>query len=179
MFTPIARYLQTEAMRFLVSEWFSTPDWLLRQDILALFEPSGVSARVQASQRSLLNNLIKDARLNRMAEMETLHPATQVYKVTDMLSDMRNGVFSELNARNPRIDLYRRNLQRAYVDIMAARLGSADISAETRSLIRGNLSDLASRLDAVTASTGDTATRYHLQDLRLDVRKVLEPTSAP
>ena len=179
VFTPIARDRQTEAMRFLVSEGFSTPDWLLRQDILALFEPSGVSARVQASQRSLLNNLIQDARLNRMAEMETLHPATQVYKVTDMLSDMRNGVFSELNARNPRIDLYRRNLQRAYVDIMAARLGSADISAETRSLIRGNLSDLASRLDAVTASTGDTATRYHLQDLRLEVRKVLEPTSAP
>lgn len=179
VFIPFVRDRQVEAMRFLVAEGFATPDWLLRQDILALIEPSGVSARVQASQRSLLNTLIQDARLNRMAELETLYPAAQVYKVTDMLADVRNGVFSELNGRNPRIDLYRRNLQRAYVEIMAARLASGEISAETRSLIRGNLTDLAARLDAVTASTTDTATRYHLQDLRLEVRKVLEPSAVP
>lgn len=179
VFIPSVRDRQVEAMRFLVAEGFATPDWLLRQDILALIEPSGVSVRVQASQRSLLNTLIQDARLNRMAELETLYPAAQVYKVTDMLADVRNGVFSELNGRNPRIDLYRRNLQRAYAEIMAARLASGEISAETRSLIRGNLTDLAARLDAVTASTTDTATRYHLQDLRLEVRKVLEPSAAP
>lgn len=179
VFIPFVRDRQVQAMRFLVAEGFATPDWLLRQDILALIEPSGVSARVLASQRSLLNTLIQDARLNRMAELETLYPASQVYKVTDMLADVRNGVFTELNGRNPTIDLYRRNLQRAYVEIMAARLASADISAETRALVRGNLSDLAARMDAVTASATDTATRYHLQDLRLEIRKVLEPTAAP
>jgi hypothetical protein len=179
VFIPFDRDRQVEAMRYLVAEGFATPDWLLRPDILALIEPSGVSIRVQASQRSLLNTLIQDARLNRMAELETLYPVRQVYRVTDMLADVRNGVFTELNGRNPRIDLYRRNLQRAYVDIMGARLGSADTSAETRSLIRGNLSDLAARMDAVTSSTTDTATRYHLQDLRLEIRKILDPTAAP
>lgn len=179
VFIPIDRARQAAAMNYLLGEGFATPQWLLRPDILSLIEPSGVSDRVMASHRSVLANLIQDNRLVRMAELETLYPASNVYRVTDMLADLRNGVFNELSARNPRIDLYRRNLQRAYVDILTTRLASGQISAESRALIRGNLADLASRLDAVTPSVTDTATRYHLADLRLEIRKILEPNAAP
>jgi hypothetical protein len=162
-------------MNFLLKEGFSTPTWLLRADILRLVEPSGVSDRVMASQRSVLNNLVTDARLNRMAEMETLAPASQVYRVTDMLGDLRKGIFSELSAGTITIDLYRRNLQRTYVDVMIARMSAEGVSGETRSLVRGNLRDLSRSIDASIGRAREDATRYHLEDLKAVLTTALDP----
>ncbi len=136
---------------------------------------SGVSDRVMASQRSVLNNLVTDARLNRMAEMETLAPASQVYKVTDMLADLRKGIFSELSSSNVIIDLYRRNLQRTYVDVMIARMSADGVSGETRSLVRGNLRDLSRSIDASLGRAREDATRYHLEDLKAVLTAALDP----
>lgn len=175
IFIPLDRAKQVEAMTYLVKEGFATPTWLLDTSILRLIEPSGVSDRVLASQRSVLNNLLQDNRLTRMSELEALHSAATVYKVTDMLTDLRKGVWSELDSRNVTIDLYRRNLQRAYVDIMAARLTSAGLSGESRSLIRGNLRDLSRSVDQSLSRTRDDATRYHLDDIKSELTRVLDP----
>lgn len=175
VFIPLPRAEQVDAMNFLLKEGFSTPTWLLRADILRLVEPSGVSDRVMASQRSVLNNLVTDARLNRMAEMETLAPASQVYKVTDMLSDLRKGIFSELGSSNVTIDLYRRNLQRTYVDVMIARMSAEGVSGETRSLVRGNLRDLSRSIDVSLGRAREDATRYHLEDLKAVLTAALDP----
>jgi hypothetical protein len=175
IFFPIERAKQVEAMNYLVTEGFATPTWLLDTSILRLIEPSGVSDRVLASQRSVLNNLLQDNRLTRMAELEALHSAASVYKVTDMLTDLRKGVWSELESRNVSIDLYRRNLQRAYVDIMAARLTSDGLSGESRALIRGNLRDLSRSIDQSISRTREDATRYHLEDIKVELTRVLDP----
>lgn len=177
VFIPLPRAEQVEAMNFLIREGFATPTWLLRADILRLIEPSGVSDRVMASQRSVLNNLVTDARLNRMAELETLAPASQVYRVTDMLSDLRRGIFSELSSSsNITIDLYRRNLQRTYVDVMIARMSAEGVSGETRSLVRGNLRDLSRSIDSSIGRAREDATRYHLEDLKAVLTKALDPS---
>jgi hypothetical protein len=175
VFIPIDRAKQVEALNYLVTEGFATPTWLLDTSILRLIEPSGVSDRVLASQRSVLNNLLQDNRLTRMAELEALHSAASVYKVTDMLSDLRKGVWSELESRNVTIDLYRRNLQRAYVDIMAARLTSDGLSGESRALIRGNLRDLSRSIDQSISRSREDATRYHLEDIKAELTRVLDP----
>ncbi len=175
IFTPIPRSEQVEALNFLLKEGFSTPTWLLRTDILRLVEPSGVSDRVMASQRSVLNNLVTDSRLNRMAELETLYPASQVYRVTDMLSDLRRGIWSELRSSNITIDLYRRNLQRTYVDVMVTRMGTVGVSGETRALVRGNLRDLSRSIDAAIGRAREDATRYHLEDIKAVLTAALEP----
>lgn len=175
VFIPLDRAKQVEAMNFLVTEGFATPTWLLDTSILRLIEPSGVSDRVLASQRSVLNNLLQDNRLTRMAELEALHSAASVYKVTDMLSDLRKGIWSELDSRNVSIDLYRRNLQRAYVDIMASRLTSEGLSGESRALIRGNLRDLSRSIDQSISRSREDATRYHLEDIKTELTRVLDP----
>lgn len=175
IYFPLPRAEQVEAMSFLLKEGFSTPTWLLRSDILRLIEPSGVSDRVMASQRSVLNSLVTESRLIRMAELETLAPVTQVYRVTDMLSDLRNGIFSELSVRNITIDLYRRNLQRTYVDVMIARMSAEGVSGETRSLVRGNLRDLSRSIDASIGRAREDATRYHLEDLKAVLSAALDP----
>jgi len=175
VFIPLPRSEQVDAMNFLLKEGFSTPTWLLRSDILRLIEPSGVSDRVMASQRSVLNNLLTESRLIRMAELETLAPASQVYKVTDMLGDLRKGIFSELSSGNVSIDLYRRNLQRTYVDVMIARMSATGVSGETRSLMRGNLRDLTRSIDASIGRAREDATRYHLEDLKAVITAALDP----
>jgi hypothetical protein len=175
IYNPLPRAEQVDAMNFLLKEGFATPTWLLRSDILRLIEPSGVSDRVMASQRSVLNNLLTESRLIRMAELETLAPAAQVYRVTDMLGDLRKGIFSELSASTITIDLYRRNLQRTYVDVMIARMSATGVSGETRSLVRGNLRDLSRSIDGSMGRAREDATRYHLEDLKAVLTAALDP----
>ncbi|MEN9839267.1 MAG: hypothetical protein RL177_746, partial [Bacteroidota bacterium] len=95
--------------------------------------------------------------------------------VTDMLGDLRKGIFSELSASTITIDLYRRNLQRTYVDVMIARMSTEGVSGETRSLVRGNLRDLSRSIDASIGRAREDATRYHLEDLKAVLTAALDP----
>ena len=108
-----------------------------------------------------------------------------------MLTDLRNGLWSEASA-NRNVDIYRRNLQRTYLDRMAylmteepsnrrfnrpgfeGRL-SYDVSAsDVRSLVRGELNALRSRLRS-TKSRVNTVTRYHYEDAIARIDQLLDP----
>ncbi len=60
----------------------------------------------------------------------------------DFLADVRKGDWGEVNgtAAAPKIDAYRRNLQRDYLDMMNDKLnGRAAVNDEQRPFIRGEL----------------------------------------
>ncbi len=169
LYLPVDRAKQKEALDYLLAEAFTTPTWLIREDILRLIEPSGTGTRLMNSQRSTLNSLLTDDRINRMAELG-------LYLPTDMMNDLRAGLFSELSGRSVTVDLYRRNLQRAFVDILGARLAAEGTSGETRALFRGNLRDLGRSIDSSIGRVRDDATRYHLEDLKAEIQKILDPS---
>ena len=60
----------------------------------------------------------------RMAEARELDPATKGYTGIDMLYDLNDGLFRELEAPAPVIELYRRNLQRNYVLLLLVATGT-------------------------------------------------------
>ena len=45
-----------------------------------------------------------------------------VYLGSELFADLRTSIWSELRDRAPTIDLYRRNLQRAHVDMLATAI---------------------------------------------------------
>ena len=94
--------------------------------------------------------------------------------------DVRRGVWSELSAASVQIDPYRRNLQRAYLTVMGDKLnGRQPPTGDVRPLARGELRaiDLAARSALVKAADGTT--RAHLQDVRDQIAKILDPQFAP
>jgi hypothetical protein len=108
-----------------------------------------------------------------MAEQVTLD-GNVAYSPLDFLTDLRNGVWSELNTPGTTINIYRRNLQRAYLDNMDARLNGGTGSSEVRALVRGELTALDRQLEKALGGATDELTRRHLQDCRDEVATALD-----
>jgi len=192
--TPVSYAKQKECMEFLRKEGFRTPTELLRPDILALIDPRGAVDRVLQGHRLLLNILLNNDRLLRLINSHTLVNAkTRLYTTGEMLSDLRSAVWSELGSSNPETDVYRRNLQRAYIETMGAKLNPppftppaglpsgftftppTPLPGEARAIIRAELTELDGQLGRATTRTSIKETKAHWQDSRYQISRILYP----
>lgn len=109
------------------------------------------------------------------------------------MTDLRKGIWSELATRKP-IDIYRRNLQKAYleqligylrsddkpvVSVSSGRGGfsfSSDYSKTTDaiSIVKAQLRTLQNEIRAALPAYKDAASRAHLQDVNDRIKEVLE-----
>jgi hypothetical protein len=191
-FEPLSAAKQREAMRYLNETAFRVPAMFLDTEILRRIEQEGVVQRIRAAQGGVLNSLLSVNRLNRMVEYEALAgPRGGSYTVAAFLGDLRGGVWGELTQANPRVDVYRRNLQRAYIQAaertieppalpanaspQAVAAAAAARASDARALLRGELVELQRSIQAATSRTGDAMTRLHLRDLNLEIQRILDP----
>ena len=78
-----------------------------------------------------------------------------------------------------RIDVYRRNLQNSYIDLLSAKLnGRPAVTDDYRALIKAELRDLNHAIEAAMQRQTDRATRAHLADARDQIAKALDPKFA-
>jgi hypothetical protein len=190
IFTPAPRAAQQAAVRFLLANAFQTPTFFLDLDILRRIEPNGTVDRLRQSQSAILTNLFNDARMNRLVEQQALAtPAATAYPLGELLHDVRVGLFSEL-AGGGTIDVYRRNLQRAFVDLLGEKLQPPPAPRrppfpgfvpppprpeEAKALVRGELKDLDAAIAAGLPRVTNRDTRLHLQELRFRIDRILNP----
>ncbi len=175
--TPVPAQRQREAMAYLVEEGFSTPEYLLDPEVLRRIESTGSVDRIVRGQRQLLVTLLDDSRMKRLSENETINNNPgDVYTLDEMIEDIRNGVWSELDRRPVRIDIYRRNLQRNYVDIIKSKLtdDAIPVDGEARAYLRGSLNEVQRAVERAIPRADDRATRYHLEDIKEEIKKILE-----
>ena len=184
VFVPVSKERQKESVEFLNEQLFETPEWMINTDILNRIQHDGMIERLRGLQVNTLSNVLDFGRMARIIENETLN-GKEAYALTSLMSDLRNGIFSELN-RGSKIDTYRRNLQRAYVDRLEYLLTQQQEGSRNSSSINVNQSDIRSiaraelntlqRLTASAASrTGDSLSRYHLLDLNERIDLILDP----
>lgn len=175
-FQVVARARQQEAVKFLVENALATPTLMVRPEILRRIEPSGIVERVRGAQQSVLNNLINNAKLDRMTEQVALD-GSAAYSPVEFLTELRAGVWGDI-ARGGNLDIYRRNLQRTYLSIVDSRLNGATApSAEVRSLLKGELRAIGEMVDNALRSGGarDEATMRHMRDVIDEVATILDP----
>jgi len=173
-FTTVPKARQAEAVQFLLTNAFQTPQFLGQPDLLRRMEATGVLNRVRNAQNSVMNSLLQSARIDRMVEQSTLE--RDAYTPIDMLTTLRQGIFSELGSKGKAIDAFRRNTQRVYIDTLDNRLnGAAEPSDEVRALVKGELRAARATIVAAIPSAGDAATRRHLEDARDQIDAALDP----
>lgn len=175
--TPAAT--QKEAMNFLSQQLFTTPKWLLNQAILDNISgnPLEVVSRLQAPT---LNRLLSTSTMSKLIAAETTDGAS-AYKISDLFSDLNGAILSELKSGSA-IDVYRRNLQKAYVEKLiaiakpapapaaaAAALGAprglSAAQSDVMSVVKGQLRELQGSMKSASNTQSDSLTKYHLQDL--------------
>ncbi|HEA28665.1 MAG TPA: DUF5117 domain-containing protein [Leeuwenhoekiella sp.] len=184
VYTPVAKERQKGSITFLQDELFTTPSWMIDQNILNKIEHDGNLERIRGVQVRTLNNLLDFGRMARMIENETLNTAKEAYGLAEMMDDLRTGIFSELNGGN-KIDTYRRNLQRAYIDRLeylmtheqeGRNATDVDVSqSDIRAVVRHDLKTLQTLTARAVNRTGDNMSSIHLQDLNERIDRILDP----
>jgi len=177
-FVIVPKEKQAAAVRFLNENAFATPTWALKPDILRRIEPAGALARVNAAQERVLNSLLNNNRFDRLVEQEAIDGAA-AYKPADFMSDLRRGIWSELEGGPVHIDVYRRNLQNSYIDALSNKLnGRPAVTDDYRALIKAELRDLNTAINTAMVRATDRQTRAHLADARDQIAKALDPKFA-
>jgi hypothetical protein len=177
IYETVPRDRQQAAVAFLDTHVFQTPAWLLDNTILRRIEPAGAVDRIRGLQVSILNTLLDPARMQRLIEAETVDG--NAFTLLEFMDAVHESIWRELEAGRPRIDTYRRNLQRGYLEQMETLLvedrssGFASYYGTTvnvnqsdiRPLVRAKLKTLREEAIARSSRAQDTMTRYHLEDV--------------
>ena len=175
VYTPVDKAKQKEALQFLQTELFNTPEWLIDNDIFNKIEFDGNVTRIRGTQTRTLNNILDLRRLQRMIENETLNKK-EAYSPLDMMQELRKGIFSELNT-GKQIDTYRRNLQHGYIDRMNYLMTTEQTPTDIKAITRSELKTLESTIKSGLARTNDNMSRIHLRDALERIDTILNPKS--
>ena len=177
----VSKSEQKEALKFLSENVFTTPNWLLKTSVLTKIDKSPVEV-VENLQKTVLNRVLSEGVLNKLYEGESLD--ANAYAVYDYLQDIKNSVFSELKSSS-KIDIYRRNLQKNFVETLIARTQASKPStgrnaeaisdnSDVKSLTRGVLREIKADASKNAQNAQDAVTKYHLEDLVYRIDKALE-----
>lgn len=195
VFTPVPKNLQKDAVAFLNKNAFETPLWLLDWKQLKKFDQDQVVEEIRVVQQGALASVLDPGRLERISE-SSAQLGKEAYGTDDLMDDLRKGIWSEVYARKP-IDIYRRNLQKAFVENLGAIIGGQQgfsfLGASRRlssyygitnvavkvsdiiSVAKGTLRTLKSDITAALPSVQDRMTKYHLQDVLDRINLILNP----
>ncbi|MFC4269846.1 zinc-dependent metalloprotease [Polaribacter marinivivus] len=173
VYQPVSKEKQKESMSWLQENAFKTQDWLLDNSILANIDESGYTNRMLRLQNRQLATLLSTSRLERMIDASVIEPNS--YEVIDMVRDLRNGIFSEANyTRN--VDVFRRNLQKAFIDRMASIMNSKSPKhSDINSFVRGELESLNFQLTIAKNRRVNRMTKYHYRDCLAKIKQILDP----
>ena len=192
-FEVVPRAIQKDAVLFLNTQLFNTPKWLLDQNVLSKINPDNGVEAIKGMQDATLSSLLAGDRMVRLIETSSMNKSN--YTVDELVNDLKNGIFSELNGSTS-IDVFRRNIQKIYVDKMIELLkpGTTVVRSvpvgvtygfttrrvnlaqtDLPSIARGQLNSLKNEMKLASTRMTDRMSKYHLQDLISRIGEALNP----
>lgn len=170
---PVSPERQREAVAFLLEHALGEPDAaMVSENIVGRLSASGVADRVAGAQGRVLGSLFNAGRINRMAELAQRHD--EAYTVPAFMDDIRKGIFAEFAGGDGSPSLYRRNLQRQYVETLIGALASAGSNSDLPALARAELKAI---LGMLGGGEGPVVAA-HVEDLRARIQHALDPRAS-
>ncbi len=172
-FFPNSAEYQQQAVTFLLESALVTPTNFVSDDIVSRLTAEGTAQRILGAQSQILRSLISSQRISRLAEIEQTQ-TNATYAPSKLFLDLRNGLFRELTAKPVEVDLYRRNLQRAYVDMLAANLKNPAANSDLPAYARAELENIRAMVQTAEPAASKPSARNHLKDLTARMAKALD-----
>ena len=178
VFEHVAAATQKEAMQFLDKQLFVTPLWLSNRELI---EKCGVDPVyvIGSIQRNVINQLLSRNTIEKLLKNETINGA-KAYTAIQMLDDLKKSVWSELSSAKA-IDIYRRNLQKSYIDacILLSGISSTPTvtsvirASDATAIGRAHLQKLRNEI-STAASSASGLSKAHLQELVAKIDEALD-----
>ncbi len=188
VYTLVPKDVQKRAMAFLHKEVFQTPTWLYDKNLLNKFAKPAVKEEVQRFQDDAIFQVLKSSILYKMTIETMRFGKEKTYTVDEMLTDLNNGLWSELKTSTPVvIDPYRRFVQKAELVNIFRVIGesaeppkqgstSPDLSTtDIPVVLRVHLDKIMKQCKAAIPACKDTMTLAHLQYVYNKINKFLYP----
>jgi hypothetical protein len=154
---------QQEAIKFLTENVFNTPTWLLDTAVLARVGESPVQT-INQTQATVLNHLLNPVVLGKLVSAEAMY-GERAYPIHQYFADIDIAMWTELKTNSP-ITLYRRNLQRTYVDkLIELYHKSGKDYRDVSPILNVRLDEIHGKISKALKGTKDTMTSYHLRYL--------------
>jgi hypothetical protein len=152
--------IQKEAMGFVKNNIFTTPTWLLDTTVLARVGESPTQT-ISGIQDMALSHLLSTNTLSKLAVNEAMY-GDKAYTLINYFNDMDDAMWTELKT-NSAVDIYRRNLQRSYIDrLIELSNKSGKDFRDVAPILKMKLREIHNMLKKAASKTKDPITGYHL-----------------
>jgi hypothetical protein len=176
---------QKKAIEFLQSQLFVTPEWIKTgNDKLYSLKGGRGPFDILFLQQDVLNALLSQEQYSVMMRAEASQK--NAYTFYQMLKDLEKGIFNEING-NGTIDLYRRNLQKAYVTRVISLLTMPhqnnvkpnavfyNVNTDILPIVKEHLKTMLAEINKSVMIRGNNTTRFHLLEIQDRIKKALNP----
>ena len=164
--------VQKDALKFIREQVFTTPTWLIDTTILARVGDSPTQT-ISRSQDRVLNYLLSTNTISKLAVNEAMY-GEKAYRLIDYFNDIDAAIWTELRQEKT-IDLYKRNLQRSYVEALITLSNkSGKEYRDVGPIARNKLSEIHAMIKKNTRKIDDPMSQYHLKFLENRLAEVTE-----
>lgn len=165
---PNSAEYQRSALEFLIANALQTPELFLDQKVIGKIYPTGAVDMVLNRQVGILNSILNLDRFQRVV-LAASHAGDNPFTGVELVQKLTAGLFDAgIETTTP--DIYRRNLQRAYVDLLG-RLAK-EKATDLPGLSRLALEELEDRLENV--ETDNFGLKAHIKDLQARIEAALD-----
>jgi hypothetical protein len=179
---------QQAAIRYLLDDALATPKWLTDANVLNRISMIDVAGPVVNAQKRILGEMLQPIRFRVMEDAESLQQGNGMTAM-GYLTTVQKSVFREAFQPAPKVDIYRRELQREYVEHLKVFSGEVqrfknlgmmmsslqtDLVMDLRPAAMQGMKDLRRDLLAAERQTKDTSTRLHFAQLARELDKILK-----
>ncbi|WP_083488709.1 zinc-dependent metalloprotease [Pedobacter borealis] len=166
---------QKEAVAFLNKNVLETPYWLLDPNLLNKIGSPVRAGGVHTLQDLILTQMLSDRVFNTLNFMQQRFGKEKTYSMNEYLTDLKEGVWSELKTNKP-IDMYRRDIQKGYVANILRSIKEAEAGTNAIGLLFGG--PLAEEVAPLTTNSDiGSVLALHLKNLRKEILVAAESAS--
>jgi len=173
VFSPTPVEEQKAAVTFLLENGFKTPGYLLKEDIITRIGMHGITKKISDNQKRLLASMMNKSTATRIMDLEA--SGFETYPLVDLISDLRNGIFDGMYKGDVDINIFRRNLQRTFVEQLIAMIAEKTAAKnDLQAVARGTLKSLRRDLQEALDNLDEGIVKYHFADLEEMIQKALK-----
>lgn len=185
IYSPVPAAKQREALGLVLDTMFTPESFKFKPEFVSRLakERFGVwgdqnlrvGEIVLATQKTALQGLLDDRIAQRVIDNpEKLPEGSDTFKLSELYQGLKSKVWTELEGKSE-ISQPRRNLQKAYLEVVSGKLGSeSQTPAEAKSLIRYLARQLQSEISESLTGGMSLEQRAHLEDCQQTLKKTLE-----